>query len=220
SPDAPRRATSEGLLLTDFLRLEARPGAYRLAVEFEQRGRTAEAQAVGYRRDELDLPDFHGAGLQLSDLLLAYRVEELEPGRRAAVGTIERAGHEIAAAPWGVFEAGQTVYLYAETYGLSLRAMPQGSASTYAVEALLVRRDDAGTLNRFARLFVGSDPPESVAVRFEASGTSADEAQYLQLDTQSLSPGAYRLFLRVTDRHTGAVAEAARDLFLEAPGSD
>ncbi|MEL6770245.1 MAG: GWxTD domain-containing protein [Bacteroidota bacterium] len=216
SPSAPRRATSDGTMLTDYLRLDAAAGTYELAVEFEQRGPTAETQAVGYRRDRLAVPDFRTPGLALSDLLLAYNVEELEPGRRAAPGTVERRGHEIAAAPWGVFEAGRSVYLYVETYGLTTPFEAGARQSRYAVEALLVRRDDAGTLSRFARLLVGSDPPESVAVRFEASGTSTDEAQYLVLDTDALSPGAYRLYFRVTDRHTGAEAESSRDLFLEA----
>ncbi|MEM8600351.1 MAG: GWxTD domain-containing protein [Bacteroidota bacterium] len=220
SASAVRRETDEGLLLTDFLRLDAAAGTYDLAVEFEQRGRTPEAQAVGYRRDQVTVPDFRAPGLKLSDLLLAYHVEELDGRRRAAPGTVERRGHEIAAAPWGVFAAGRPVYLYAETYGLTTPFQDGRRQSQYAVEALLVRRDDAGTLTRFARLFVGSDPPESVAVRFEASGTTADEAQYLVLGTRNLSPGAYRLFYRVTDRHTGAEAEASRDLFLEAPTPD
>jgi GWxTD domain-containing protein len=196
--------TGDGLYWTGGIAVAASPGAYTLAVEFEQE-RTG---AVGIHREPVTLPDYAAPGLRLSSLLPALLVEETEGP--VGAGALRRGPFVIRPAPFGRFAAGEPVYLYVEAYGLALR----GGSTRYSVEAVLRPEDDANALERAARFLLGRRPPAGVSVRFDGAGAAPDEGQYLILDTAGLAPGAYRLTLRLTDRHTGAAAESARPLSL------
>ena len=196
-----------GLLWAGGLALDAPPGDYTLAVEFAQ----AATGAVGVQRLTVALPDYGGPGLRLSTLLPALLVEEIE-GEAPPVGAgrVRRGPFVILPAPRARFAAGESVYLYAEAYGLTVR----DGGTRYAVEAVLEPADEAGPLERAARFLFGRRAPEGVSVRFDAAGTAPDEGQYVILDTAGQAPGAYTLTLRLTDLHTGATAEAVRRLDL------
>lgn len=190
-------------LWTSTEAMTATPGDYEVSLEFE----TASGGTSAVQRRAVAVPDYSGDALQLSDLLLAYYVEEAdapEPGR------VFRDGVSAQPAPWGVFGGDDPVFLLFEVYGLDLR----DGRSDYEVEARLVPKDTSRGLRRLARrVFGGGDPAVSTA--FEAQGDRADETQYLSLDAAGQDPGLYTLTVTVRDRVSGETAEQETDLLLE-----
>ena len=110
------------------------------------------------------------------------------------------------------------ISVYAEVYGLTVR---DGRTAGEA-EARLVAVDTRSGLRRAADRLLGRTDRRGVAVAAEfqaaapgrASGI-AGEALSLALDASGLAPGAYRLVLKVTDRHAGRSAEAERTVVIE-----
>jgi len=187
--------------------LTTAPGPYDLSVEFE----TEDREALGYQRDPLFVPDFSADSLMLSDVLLAYGVEERDAA--AEPGHVVRGGLSIRPAPWGVFATEQPIYFYFEVYNLA-RNTADGTTA-YEVEAALTPWDDAEGLKKLLRGIFGQKKKEGVSLSFATTGTAQDDGQYLILDVQDQPPGRYVLALRVRDRVTGAWVEASREIFLE-----
>ncbi len=196
-------------LWLDAHHLVAKPGTYRLSVEFE----TGSGAGVGFHRSEIDLPDFRGGGLRLSDLLLAYLVEEVGASvTEAPEGTLLRDGLLIKPAPWGVFNKAQPMYLYFEMYNLRRDA---DNKTRYEVETVLVEnREEKGLEKVLKRAFRGR-AKEGVSVRFENVGSDADESQYLILETQDQPAGTYMLVMRVHDLIGETIVETRRIVLLE-----
>lgn len=191
-------------LWTSTEALSAPPAdGYEVSLEFE----TASGQTSAVQRRTVDVPDFAGDGLQLSDLLLAYYVEEAD---RAEPGRVFRDGVSVQPAPWGVFGVGDPVYLFFEAYGLGMA----GGRTDYEVEARLRPKDTSSGLGRLARNLFGRDEA-AVSSAFEVQGDRADDAVYLFLDATGQEPGLYTLTVTVTDRVTGASADRETDLLLE-----
>ncbi len=187
--------------------LEAPPGPNEVSVEFE----TAGGGASAVQRRAVDVPDFSRPGLLMSDVMLAYAID---PAGAAVPGRVQRGGVSILAAPWGVFAAGQPVYLYAEVYGLT----PSGGRTDFEIEARLVPKDGSTGLRRLGRrLFGGRE--SGVASTAEAQGTATDDSADLRLSTEGQPPGLYTLTVTVRDRTTGATADRETDLLLEDPAA-
>jgi GWxTD domain-containing protein len=193
--------------------LGAAPGPYTLAVEAEQ----ASTKAVGLYRVGVEVPDLSGAALQMSDLLLAGRVEEAA-GEAVPRGVVRRGGLDIVPLPWAVVPLGAPVYLYAETYGLA-RA-PDG-LYRYEIEAALDPVDERGRLARVAGALTGGlasrAPAGGLAVTFEATSDLPDAPLHPSLDLAGQAPGRYRLRLAIRDLVAGSVVRTERSVRLVAP---
>ena len=187
--------------------LEVPAGEYTISVEFE---READG-AIGAQQALLTIPEFRLGDLAMSDLLLGYFVEDALEDSGEAPGIIRRNGLDIRVAPWGIYELGQSVYFYFETYNLSQDA---GQQSQYTVEALLVDADEGrkglGRLFRRAR----RNRDNSVSVRFDGVSDTPDMGQYLIMDTAGKPVGNYMLVVRITDTETGTQVEKQRNIFL------
>lgn len=184
--------------------LTAVPGdGYEVSLEFE----TASGGTSAVQRREVDVPDFSGDRLALSDVLLAYDAQEADgpvPGR------VFRDGVSVQPAPWGVFGVGDPIYMYFEAYGLG-----QADGRTdYEVEASLRPKDTARGLRRLARRIFGGDGT-AVSSAFEVQGDRPDDTVYLFLDATGQEPGLYTLTVTVRDRVSGAEADRETDLLLE-----
>ncbi|MEM8557936.1 MAG: hypothetical protein AAGG50_08940, partial [Bacteroidota bacterium] len=195
----PVDALGTGGLFVDVPVLRVPPGSYTLATEFE----AAEGRVAGYEREPLVVPS-PGPELALSDLLLAYRIEETEPGQTPSPARLVRNGYEIDVAPWAVFRRDQPVYLYAESYGLTAEADRQ---AVLLVEAVLTPEDDRSGLRRFLDGLLRAEEVEGVAAQFEMRTSAGAETHDLRLDISTLDPGAYVLTFRVTNAGRSATAE-------------
>ena len=187
------------------LALEAAPGAYTLAVEFEQ----PRTDAVGVAREAVMVPDYSGSGLRLSSVLPAFHVEEAD-GVVAAT-QLRRGDLVIDPAPWEAFALDRPIYLYVEVYGLT----PREGRTNYEVEVILKPEDQANPLTRIARRLLGRASPSGVAIRYPVEGDAADEGQYAILDASGQVPGTYLLTLRIHDRYAGTMVETSRYLELK-----
>ena len=200
--------TGAGVLWTDGIAINAEPGVYTLAVEFE----LSETGTVGVVREEVVLPNFTSAELSISGLLPAFLVEDAEPGVAIPAGWIRRGNFFIHPAPTGQFAPDEPIYLYVEAYGLAFK----NGRTNYEIEAVLRPVDDAGVLARTLGRLLGRRPPAAVSVQFAISGTASDEGQYVIFDASGQEPGAYELTLRIHDQNAGATVETSLALQLNS----
>jgi len=194
-------------LWVDTQHMEANPGEHDVSVEFE----TVSKQTVAVQRRTIEVPDFGGAEVMLSDVMLAYSVESTPDGSPLSSNEIVRGDLSILPAPWSVYATNWPIYLYFEIYNLALNSEGQ---SDYNVEILLVPRDTrSGVARVVGNIFGGR--PGGVAVSYEGSGTRRDEVLYQILDVSEEDMGLYTLTLRVQDNISGRTTEREQDLFLE-----
>jgi GWxTD domain-containing protein len=193
-------------LWVDTQKMPTTPGDHELSVEFE----TVSGQTMAVQRRAVDVPAFEAGELSLSDLLLAYRVEDV-PEDGVPLGEIARRGYAIQPAPWAVFSSDQPVYLYFEVYGLRV----DGDRSGYDVEAQLVPKDQRGRLAKVFGAVFGGGPGGGVSVEFPVAASAEDDGQYVILDPAGLETGLYTLRLRVRDQATGEVVDSEQELYLE-----
>ena len=193
----------ETRLWTGVERLAAGPGPHEVQLEFEAAAGTVSAS----QRQRIDVPDFSGDRLVLSDLLMAYAVDEAD---EPVPGRVFRDGLAIQPAPWGVYAVDDAIHVYFEVYNLAL----DGGRSDFEVEARLVPKDTSTGLSRLARRLLGSRD-RGVSTAAQAQGNRADDSQALILDASGQEPGLYTLTVVVRDRASGATAERETDLLLE-----
>ncbi len=194
-------------LWVDSQQMTAPPGEQEISVEFE----TAGGGTVAVQRKEVTVPDFTTNRLALSDLLLAYRVEESPEGAPAQAGDVVRHGFSISPAPWSVFPNGRPIYLYFEAYHL---AQDENGKTDYEVEVLLTPQDEAKGIGRLFKGLFGRG--KGVSVRYSGSGSVSDEAQYQILDAQGRSPGAYTVLLHLRDNIARKTVVSQKELYLDA----
>ncbi len=200
------RSFAEANLWVDTQPMQAPPGSHQVSMEFE----TTSGNTVAVQRREVKIPDFSGDELNVSDVMLAYRIEESLDDAAASDGDVLRNGLSISPAPWSVFSAKQPIYLYFEVYNLASAAEGR---SDYEMEAVLTAKDQSRGLKKlFRNVFGGRD---GVSVRLPGSGTVTDEGHYLILDAANQETGLYTLTLRVEDNVSGRSVEREQDLYLE-----
>lgn len=200
------RSFEEANIWIDTQRMQAPAGAHQVSMEFE----TAGGGTVAVQRRDVEVPDFAGDEFHVSDVMLAYHVEDALDESGSAEGEIVRRGLSISPAPWSVFSGDQPIYLYFEVYNLTPGS---DGATDYQMEAVLSRKDDAKGVTKLVKnLFGGTD---GVSVSLPGSGTATDEAHYLILDAANQETGLYTLTLRVRDNISGNTKERTQDLFLE-----
>lgn len=194
-------------LWVDTQVMSAPPGTHDLSVEFE----TASGGTVAVQRREVTVPNFDVQELAVSDVMLAYNIEEVYEDEKPKGSNIIRSGLTITPAPWSVFSPERPIYIYFEMYNLEKGADGQ---TRYEVEAILSPKENdrgvRGLLNRLGNRKRGvsvSLPP--------GSSSEADENQYLVLDANSMETGLYTLTLEVRDLISGKTVDTSQDLFLE-----
>ncbi len=193
-------------LWVDTQTMTAPPGHHELSMEFE----TASGGTVAVQRRPVDIPDFSSGELGISDLLLAYRVEDTFDGKPHSASEIVRHDLSIQPAPWSVFSTNQPVYLYFEAYNL---AKGDDGQTDYEVDIVLIPKEESRGLGRLVKNIFGRTG--GVSVSFPGTGTLSDDAAYQILDVSGEEPGIYTLAIRVHDNISGKTVESEQDLFLE-----
>ncbi len=183
------------------------PGSHEISVEFA----TASGLTVAVERRTVDVPDFNADEVRLSDIMLAYGVEETLDGNPLGPNEIVRGNLSIQPAPWPVYGSDWPIYLYFEAYNLG---QGTGGMTDYDVEITLTPKDTRGGLRRTLGALVGGGQ-QGVSVSYHGSGTTAQESLYQILDASRQDMGLYTLNLTVVDNVTGRRAEREQDLFLE-----
>ncbi len=197
----------ESSLWVSTEKISAPSGPHDVSVEFE----TASGGTVAVQRRPVDVPEFPADRLVLSDVMLSYRVEELENEQPIGGADVVRNGLSMMPAPWSVFGTRQPIYLYFEVYGL---AQNPDAGTDFEVAAVLAPKDERKGLAGVVKgIFGGGE--KGVSVRVPVSGTARDDHQYLILDASNQEPGVYTLRVRIKDNISGKTSEKSQDLFLE-----
>jgi GWxTD domain-containing protein len=197
----------ESNLWVDTQMMSTPPGHHEVSVEFETSG----GSTVAVQRREVDIHDFSGSQLSMSDILLAYRIEETDNGKPIVATDIFRNNLSIQPAPWTVFALDQPMYIYFEVYNLTLGSDAQ---ARYEVEATLTPKDSGSGVGKLLRgLFGGSKGGVSTGVPISVSSTT--DGQYLILDALNQETGLFILKVKIKDTVSGKEVEMEKDLFLE-----
>ena len=200
------RSFEEANIWVDTQLMRSPPGRHQVSMEFE----TAGGGTVAVQRRDVDIPDFSKDALNLSDVMLAYGIEETFDEPAADGGEIVRNGLSISPAPWSVFSASQPIYMYFEVYNLQLS---QDDQTDFQMEAVLTPREQAKGVAKFVKnLFGGA---KGVSVSLPGTGAQTDDGHYLILDAMNQEAGLYTLTLRVSDNVSGRMVERELDLLLE-----
>ena len=197
----------ESNLWVDTEYMNTPPGHHEVSVEFE----TAGGGTVAVQRREVDVHDYSGDGLAMSDILLSYRIEESFDGKPVSGSDILRQGLSIQPAPWTVYGRKQPIYIYFEVYNLTPDAE---GVSRYEVEAELTPRESGSGVGRAIRNLFGGGG-QGVSTGVPISVESADDGQYLILDAENLESGLYTLRVTIKDQVSGRDVDMTKDLFLE-----
>jgi len=206
-PERGLMLTIGGTLWTTTHTYLVAPGSYRVSVEFE----TLSKDVVGATQAWIDVPSFSSDSLMLSDLVMAYSVDETAGATSPSSNHLRRSGLDILPAPWAVYGVNQPIYVYFEMYNLT---QDLGGATSAEIDVALVPADHPGGVAGFVqRLFAGQE--EGVAVRSSFSGSRGDDGQYLIVDASSQQAGEYDLVLRVRDLVSGSVRQSQRAIVLE-----
>ncbi len=193
-------------LWVDTQQMQMPSGAYELLVVQTVIGRD---RAIVALDQEITVPDYNQTGVILSDIMLAYSVEQTENGIPLNENEIIRKDLSILPAPRNVYLTEWPIYLYFEIYGLTLNA--QGKTD-YDVEIKLEPED---TSRGVRRLFRRNRGGEGVSVSYRESGSQSEESLYQILDINDQKTGPYTLTLVVRDNETGEESSRTQSLFLE-----
>ena len=181
----------------DVVRLEVPPGEYRMEVRAADR----RGGRLGIYRKQVNVEAYGRDSLQMSDLELAWQIEEKE-----TEGVFTKGGLEVIPMPTRMFREGEGVFVFYEIYNLTRDAFGQ---TNYRVEYTVRRRIPGGLgkiATRFART-VSRGKREEVAVGYEQVGVQASEATYVELDLTESGKGRYELLVAVTDLNSERTVE-------------
>lgn len=193
-------------LWVDTQQMQMPSGAHELLVVQTVIGRDRTTVTLD---QEITVPDYNQTGVILSDIMLAYSVEQAENEIPLSENEIIRKDLSILPAPRNVYLTEWPIYLYFEIYGLTLNT--QGKTD-YDVEIKLEPEDASRGIRR---LFKRNRGGEGVSVSYRESGSQSEESLYQILDINDQKTGPHMLTLVVRDNETGGESMRTQRLFLE-----
>jgi hypothetical protein len=192
-------------LWVDTQQMQVSSDVHGLSMKFE----TDNGKTVAIQRQEITLPDYGQSGVILSDIMLAYSVEQTESGIPLSENEILRKDLSILPAPRNVYLTEWPIYLYFEVYGLTLNAWGE---TDYDIEIKLEPEDTSRGIRRLLRR---KRDREGVSVSYRGSGSLSEESLYQILDISDQKTGSYALTLVARDNETGEESKRTQRLFLE-----
>ncbi|MCL7958723.1 MAG: GWxTD domain-containing protein [marine benthic group bacterium] len=201
-------------LFVDATRLEVDPGSHILTTMLTdpETGRRATAE------ERLEVPDYSGDGLMVSNILPAARITEVGPGLE---GRFIRGELEVLPLPGRALQADQPLFIYYEAYNLSMDAF---GATSYRIDYAVREAPEGRAL--MTRLFQGISSIVTgrrgrvqIGSSVTRQGIRRDLASYLEIDVSDLKPTTWELELTVTDLHTGE-EQSSILVFRTLPGRD
>lgn len=187
-----------GMLAVDVHRLQTRPGRYELRVQ---------AKRTNTNRTEvfpqaLDLPDYWGKDLVMSDLQVAQSVSDANP---SSPTRWTRKSFDVIPAPTRQFRKGQPLFIYYEIYNLLRDEFGQTRFQvSYEVQA----QTSEGKIKIPFLAKLRKQSGESVGFEFEQTGTAETENDFLEIQLAEAKPGQYEVRMTIQDLNAGT--ETAR----------
>lgn len=181
---------------------QARVSAYSLAVDVRApqgvftasvEMRDEASQRVGVYNKTVNIRDYRGGALMISDLKLSKGITQTD-----RTGPFVRRGLNIVPHPLRVYSRGQLVYVYYEVYNLSLDE--ESGRTSYETQYEIVPE---GTPARPFRPSRQLEDMQTVLLTFEGEGSSREEGEFTAMDTTNLTPGVYVLTVTFVDRQSG-----------------
>ena len=159
------------------------PGYYRIGIEAHdlQSGR------MGVYRMNVELPPMD-EGLALSDILFASTITPVEKTVRYQKGNLQVVPHPLHA-----YKIPFPLTFYFEIYGLDT---DEEGFALYEVEYRVV------PVSKKKEGFTFRDMETAIESKFEASGFGPSQPQRLEIATENLWEGSFRLIITVMDRRT------------------
>jgi GWxTD domain-containing protein len=159
------------------------PGYYRIGIEV----RDLKSGRMGVYRTNIELPPLH-EGLALSDILFASTITQVTKTVRYQKGNLQVVPHPLHA-----YRIPYPLTFYFEIYGLDTN--DEGMA-LYEVEYRVV------PVTKKKKGLTLEEIPTAVESRFETSGFGPSQPQRLEIATDNLWEGSFRLIVTVMDRRT------------------
>ena len=159
------------------------PGYYRIGIE----ARDINSKRMGVFRANVELPPMD-QGLALSDIMFASTITPVEKTVRYQKGNLQVVPHPLHA-----YRIPFPLKFYFEIYGLDTD--DEGFA-LYEVEYRVV------PVTKKKEGFTLKDMETAVESKFEASGFGSSQPQRLEISTENLWDGSFRLIITVMDRRT------------------
>ena len=176
------------LLALDRVDMAAAPGVYQLAVEAWRKN----TDMLQVYQQTLDLPDYSGGELMMSDIQIAQSVREAGDG---ADPKFVRQGWNILPAPSRTFYIGNSVFVYFEVYNLEKDAFGN---TRYEVTFEVISKSTSDTSPRTFLPRIRKDG-EAIEVRYEQVGTAVWVSDFVELDLGQADQGRYSLHMTVKD---------------------
>lgn len=188
---------AQGNFIPNQLNLALAPGTYELRVQVKD----MLSGKSGIYKERLDVEDFGGSDLRLSDLQMGWRILSKGGGEKY------RKADDVWVLPMTTkaYRKGQSPLVYYEVYNLSRDSFGQSRFRLdYTVQ---YEPEKGGGLGRFmasvGRMFRSEGTPE-ISVSAEQVRAETDLKEYFELNLQKVKGGVNRLTVAVTDLSTGA----------------
>ena len=189
--------TAEGsAFVPDVARMDVPAGLYRMEVKMKDRLSPRHAR---YRKD-IEVESYGSTGLQVSDLEMAWRISRSKSEDKFSKGRLW-----VIPMPTRTYEKGQSVFVYYEIYNLTRNEFGQ---TNYEVSYTVTSDDNpvaVGIISSLTRWRKGKR--EELSVTYEQQGTSAREAEFVELELENRPPGKYLLKVIVRDVNSRETAE-------------
>ena len=166
------------------------PGYYRIGIEARDR---ASGRSAAYRTNA-ELAPLHDR-LALSDVLFASTIRPAGDAVRFLKGDLQVGPHPLHA-----YRIPFPLTFYFEIYGLDT---DRDGMALYAVEYRIV------PVTKKRKGFSLYDVPAAISSRFETTGFGSTQSQQLEIATDNLWQGNFRLIVTATDRRTRRTVERA-----------
>ena len=176
------------LLALDRVDMAAAPGVYQLAVEVWRKN----TDMLQVYQQTLELPDYGGGDLMMSDIQIAQNVEEAKEGSSSK---FVRQGWDILPAPSRTFYVGNSVFVYFEVYNLEEDAFGN---TRYEVTFEVISKSTSDKSPRTFLPRIRKDG-EAIEVQYEQAGTENWISDFVELDLGQANPGRYSLHMTVKD---------------------
>lgn len=177
---------------------ELKPGTYHLSLY----SRLRNSHYIGGWNLEKEIPIFSGNDFSLSDLVIAYDINETSEG-----SLFKKGGVEVVPNPTKVYQLSEPVFVYYEIYNLK---QDKDGETAFEIEDKMTSKKSGGFLG------LGGGGKKSISIKDSRTGNQKNVVEYTSFDVNRLDSGDYELSVKVKDLNSGRVVEKTVELVLKS----